>query len=257
MFAQSLLGVLEMATLRLVAVAAAVGLLCSGCGTYWQRQAESVYQGQPQIKDQAFLLQKSAPDLPEACRHGDPNAWVMPADKDRIRACTVAMKLLIDIRWAHYSDALHGTAAYGAMALDTVSLGLNTAGALTPGSATQVLSAVAAGVGGLKTKIEQDILYQNSVLLVLMQMQKDRAIQARIILTNLDGDKYRTMIEAAIDLYAYDRAGSWTNALISMQADSGNNAADRTTELQQFQRDAAKEDNTTPPAPAAVPTPNP
>lgn len=246
---------------KLVIVTAAVALLCSGCGTYWQRQAESVYDGQPKIDDQAFLLH-DANDLPDACKGQSAadgaNSWTNATDSGqaKIRACTFAMKLLIDIRWAHYADALHGTVAYGSMGFDTVTLGLNTAGALTPGNANQILSAVAAGVGGLKTKIDEDILYKNSVQLILLQMRKDRATQANIILTSLKNNTYRTMAEAAIDLYAYNRAGSWTDALVSMDADSGNNAADSQDKLQTTQLGTAQTVTTapvtTPPAAATT-----
>jgi outer membrane protein OmpA-like peptidoglycan-associated protein len=235
-----------MSKLAALASTAMIGMLCSGCGTYWGSQAESVYKGQPVFEEKFFSMEKNSDNkldatLPSVCST-QPSSWdgTTEAGQKSIRACTFAMKLLIDIRWSNYANALHGSVSYGSALLDTVSLGLNTAGSLTPGNANQILSAVAAGVGGVKTTINEDILYKNSVQMILLQMEKDRAAQAVIILTSLDTHKYRSMTEAAIDLYAYDRAGTWTSALVAMQADSGKATAECKAQLEATQLDSAK-----------------
>lgn len=255
-----------MSTLRLLAVTALTGLVCSGC-SYWQNQAESIYKGQAVFADGFFMLDRSnaQADLPAACQASEqpaapalteeekkkgkkqkvdtqgPDFWTNATEegKAKIHACTIAMKQLIDIRWAHFSDAVHGSIGAGSAILDTMTLGLNAAGALTPGDTTQILSAVATGFSGFKTTINEDILYKNSVHMILQQMEKDRALRATIILIKLKKNAYQSMMEAASDLYAYNRAGTWTNALVAMQADSGNKLSECKAQLRQTELSAA------------------
>lgn len=255
----------EMSKIRLLAVTALLGLVCSGCGTYWGDQAQSVYKGQANLKDDFFTLKDAstkkdengrtvkdaqghpeytdgkdwdpATELPRQCRGAED--FRAPDNWGGIYDCTIAMKLLIDIRWAHFSDALHGSISYGSTLLDTVTLGLNSAGTLTPGGTTQILSAIAAGVSGFKTTVNEDILYKNSIHMILQQMEKDRALRATLILIKLKNKAYQTMLEAASDLYAYDRAGSWTDALVAMQSDTGNKLSECKAQLRQTELTAA------------------
>jgi hypothetical protein len=63
-------------------------------------------------------------------------------------------------------------------------------------------------------------------------MQKDRATWADTINKQLMANSYSNMYEAANDLYQYARAGSWTHALASMQADSGAQTAACSAQVQ-------------------------
>ncbi|GAA0567079.1 OmpA family protein [Rhizomicrobium electricum] len=219
-----------MSTFRNLAVTALAGLACSGC-TYWQNQAESLYKGQALIADNVYLLKEKdkanpaydarSEDLPTPCSQNGIDSWTGAANADQIRKCTYAMMLLIDVRWAHFSDAVHGTVTYGNATLDTASVGLNTAGTLATGGTSQILNAAAAGLGAFKATLNQDILYKNSIELILLQMRTNRSAAANTIVARLGTPfGYRNMYEAAVDLYIYARAGSWTEALASLQTDT-------------------------------------
>lgn len=198
----------------------------SGCSSL-----TNVFRGEPNIHDSTFLVVDKWQDsgTPSQCAGAD--NWTSPTNDDDIRRCTEQMKLLIDVRWAHYSDSLLSTISTGTTAFDVVQLGLTTAGSLTGANTTQILSAIASGLAGVKSTISEDLLYKNSIVLIILQMKKDRASWATIIQKQLNGGKYKNMYEAATDLYAYYRAGSWNEALTSMQSDSGAQEAACAAEL--------------------------
>jgi outer membrane protein OmpA-like peptidoglycan-associated protein len=137
-------------------------------------------------------------------------------------------------------------------------LGLNISGQLTPAGTTKVLSAIAAGVTGSKSIINEDVLYKSSVQTILLQMIKDRALVKKRIIERLDGGHpYGSMFEAALDLYEYDRAGSWNNALLSIQSDIATHSAECSTQLANTQQAIAENTGdtktVTPPATANTP----
>jgi hypothetical protein len=203
-----------MKTLKTVLVLACVALSLSGCGTI-----RNVLRGEPDVVDNSFLV----PDIRSDARPQECEGAESFTASDKIRRCSEAMKVLIDVRWAHYADSLNATVTTGITTVDAVSLGLSTAGTLTPTGTTQILSAIVAGLNGLKATANQDLLYKNSITLILLQMKKDRASWATVIQKQLDatGGGYKNMFEAASDLYAYYRAGSWNEAIMSMQSDAG------------------------------------
>lgn len=138
----------------------------------------------------------------------------------RANACVYAMVQLIDVKFAHFEDQLFSSASNMNLATDIGLLGLSTAGSLVSGGATQVLHAAAAGVTGLRTSINQDLLYSNTITTILLQMQADRSAQKKQILDRLatnSTNPYKSMYEAANDLFFYARAGTWTQALLSIQ----------------------------------------
>ncbi len=156
--------------------------------------------------------------LPSNCR-GDITGSVA------INACVDAMVLLIDIRWYHFAANLVAFTNGSNFALDAAGLGLNAAGAITGASTTHILSAIAGGLSGTKTALNNDVLLQKSVVLVVHQMATDRATAYKVILNRENGTKpYGTMQEAAIDLYALALASTWENALSNLETCTGSQA---------------------------------
>ncbi len=216
-----------MRTLRILAALALGGPALFGC----QQTISNLANGEPVIDDAVWLhgpavqapAAASAPSsdafLPDACNKD----W-SSATMETIAPCTEAMKQLIDVRFAHYEDSLLRAIDAGNTTADIGVVGLGLAGTLSPGVASQILNAISAGITSTKSKVNEDILYNKSIELILVQMDKDRASWASVIETRLkpgSANEYTSMYQAANDLYAYDRAGSWTQALISMQTDSG------------------------------------
>jgi outer membrane protein OmpA-like peptidoglycan-associated protein len=168
--------------------------------------------------------------IPSVCNPSDADSknkeqGDQKVDKVDIVKCTEAMKQLIDVRFAHYEDSIMALAHTGNTIADVGVIGLGTASALSPGGTSQILGAISAAITGTKGKIDQDILYNKSIELIVTQMEKDRTSWASIIERRLyqtsDKNSYSDMYQAANDLYAYARAGSWSHALISMETDSG------------------------------------
>jgi predicted Fe-Mo cluster-binding NifX family protein len=153
------------------------------------------------------------------------------------------MVLLINVRFAEFEKGLVGLNSGTNLVLDVTGLGLNAAGALSGQSAAQILSAIAGGLAGTKSAINNDVLLQKSVEVIIQQMITDRAQAYQVILAREDpnGDNpYTTMQQAAIDLYAFAAAGTWSNAISNLQACTGAQAQAGTTEVRTMKKKGAK-----------------
>jgi hypothetical protein len=115
---------------------------------------------------------------------------------------------------------LHRAVDTGHAAADIIGIGLGSAGALVAGATT-----VSAGVAGARGKIDADILYSNSITLIITQMDADRADWKGRIIAQMTGQKSNeyTMYQAANDLLAYFEAGTWDHALVSLDTHASAN----------------------------------
>ncbi len=198
------------------AAAPALALALAGC---------SLYRGGPDIADSVWLMNESFANgrnpstyVPTPCPRDDAVAAAMaPA---QITACTRAMLLLVDVKWTHFQDQLMGITSQSDMAADTVLLGVGTAGSFVAGGASQILNAVSAGVTGLRSSFKQDVLFSHTILAIMQQMRADRATARAAIEKRLADDGYGSMFQAANDVFTYARAGSWTYALLQLQANA-------------------------------------
>lgn len=201
--------------------AAAITVLAgglTGCSTF----KAVVRDGQPDMSDQNLMIPMPGnEDPPDQCRgYRDDHTATDPAF---IRRCTTALKLMIDRRFTSYKHELYSLVTTGNALSDATISGLGVAGTLTAPGTTKILSAIIAGLNGLKTTVNDDVLYKNSILLIIGQMEKDRASVATVIQKNLNaGDGgYKSIEEAANDLYAYFVAGTFDDAILRMQSDAG------------------------------------
>ncbi len=228
------------------AILAALTLTSAGCQTF-----KEVRTGGPLIGDSALLIPKPDADtgLLGACPDAD------ATDPAAIRKCTEAIRLLIDRRYFDYRHDLFALTTTGNTLADAAVSGLGVAGTLTAPGTTKVLSAIIAGVNGLKATADQDLLYKNSIALILLQMDKDRASWATVIQKNLNATTpgnaaaptgYKTMNEAATDLYAYFVAGTWDDAILKMQSDAGAQAAQCDAEYKNAKLDQSGTQSATP-----------
>ncbi|MEI9985811.1 MAG: peptidoglycan-binding domain-containing protein [Aliidongia sp.] len=205
----------------------------------------NAFNGEAKIDDNVWLLDKDKPsDL--GSRYMPPTCDKVMADLENtseIKACTFALKQLIDVRFAHYADSLTGAVSGGNTILDVANLGFNSAGTLIGGTTSQIMNAIAGGLTAVKSKIDSDVLYTKSLELILSQMTKDRSSLETIIVTKIDNNKYTNMYEAANDLYAYDRAGSWEHALMQLQTDSNAQTASCQAEAKNAKLNSATKPN--------------
>lgn len=264
-----------MGAVRVISLVTASAIALTGLTAC--NDAKNVHNGGPLIADTTWLLTsdpKAADQdnyLPAACKpqaagvdgtEAMLNSWKGEDDYDKMQKCSDAMKQLIDVRFAHFEDALHAMVSNGNLAADTAVIGLSTAGGLLSGATAKILSLASAGVTGFKSKIDEDVLYNTSIEVIISQMHTNRATWASIIDNRMaktkqaydtghpstpaagvavgpaaDGqnggqssddnnaEPYNNMYEVANDLFSYDRAGSWTEALASLKTQTAAQAA--------------------------------
>lgn len=133
--------------------------------------------------------------------------------------CIWDLKSLIDNAYGGYKIALRQIIDGGNTGADLAVLGLAAGITATPGASVKtLLAAIQTGIAGGKSAVDSDMIYKQSVGLIINQMDKDRAtIEAAIINhVNNDGSRY-TLSHARNDLLDYFNAGTFTHALASLQ----------------------------------------
>lgn len=116
-------------------------------------------------------------------------AFSDPTDKITRDVCVKELIDIIDIQYAEYKRNLVKVVNSGDLAADILILGLGSATTLVPGKTTKsILGAISAGIGGSRTAINADVLYNSSILIIINQMDTDRATLHCTILTQLKND---------------------------------------------------------------------
>ena len=223
---------------RIVASVLLVGCLTmAGC---------SLHGGGPLISDRVWVLDSKYPDEPVTTQlsqdYVPPVCTSVPSNTDgttsagqvSIRTCVDAMLQVIDVKWVHFQDQLLTSTSNSNFATDVALLGIGTAGSFVVGQATQILHAASAGITGIRSSVDSDLLYSATITTILLQMQNDRAAVRTTIAGRLAApltgataaqpQPYANLYEAANDLFVYARAGSWTHALLSIQRSATNSA---------------------------------
>jgi hypothetical protein len=142
-----------------------------------------------------------------------------------VKSCFYAMKSLIDDNYREYAITLVHAVDNGHLASDLTVQALTTASTVTGGAtAKSVLSAIASGVNGARGYVDEDLLYNQSIALVLNQMDIDRSRLATVAMTALqqetDKDPY-TVAQVYNTLLEYYWSGTFSHALDSLKASSG------------------------------------
>jgi len=179
------------------------------------------------------LSQSATPVTPKICdsllnaTSEDSSYTGSDADVNNRNACIFTEMAQIDYYYFEYRKSLRSLIDDGFAFGDVVGVGLSTAATAVGGaSAKTILSAINVGLGTTKTKIDSDILYSNSINLVLTQMDTDRADwKSRILaqINNPTDDKTYTMYQAADDLLSYYEAGTLDHALSSLTTQTSAN----------------------------------
>lgn len=185
------------------------------------------------------------------------------ATQDQVRACVYAVKALIDDQYREYRITLHHFADQGNAAADITVLGLTTAATGPISSvAKTVLSGLGTIVGGSKSILNQDLLYKQTIEIVISQMDADRDRRFTLMLKEMSGSNY-TLGAAKDDLLAYFAAGTWDNALTTLQSKVAANQANCQVEINAAKLKSSQGNGGTPPSaissfacPTAVSPPN-
>ncbi len=159
------------------------------------------------------------------------------ANQATINRCIYALKRIIDDQYREYRIALHGVASGGNAGFDIAGLAFSMAATASPAhAATTVLAALAAGALGLKTALNEDVLYKQAIETVLNQMDSDRDKQFAIMLAQMTaglrpGGGTYTMGAAKDDLLIYFQAGTFDHGITSLQVAAAANKANCQAQL--------------------------
>jgi hypothetical protein len=140
--------------------------------------------------------------------------------RDRIVTGRIA---LIDLNYNQFVSQTTTNKQFWDTAVDIALLGASIAGTAAGGEgAKTVLAAAAAGLAGTKTSIDKNFFYEQTVPVLVSQMNAQRKV-ALIPLhdgTKLDVVQY-PLTQALTDLNNYYFAGTFVGALQAIQADAG------------------------------------
>jgi hypothetical protein len=137
------------------------------------------------------------------------------------KECFWTFKSAIDANYQHYKTSLVHADDVGNLTADLVALGLTTAGAITPGAAgPRLFSALATGVLGVKSYVNEDVLFKQTVTMITNEMDSDRADAYAKIAPHLQLSPY-PYAEVVDDMLVYYEAGTFQHAMGSLQAKAG------------------------------------
>jgi len=136
------------------------------------------------------------------------------------QTCYWETKALIDYRYQVYKTNLLHAVNSGTFAGDFISLGLDTAGAITPGAtAAKLFSALAGAATGTKSLVSQDILYKQTITILISEMDSDREEEAEKIEKGLAANP--PIAEVIDELLVYYEIGTFQHALVTLQNKAG------------------------------------
>jgi hypothetical protein len=130
---------------------------------------------------------------------------------------------LMNIRYIQFVRSLTAERALLDSATQMLTLGLSLAGASVGAAGTKtLLAAIAAGVTGSREIIDKNYFYEKTVPALVAQMNAERKMVLVRILQgrgkSLDDYPFE---QAVTDLHEYYQAGTFTGALIAIQAEAG------------------------------------
>jgi hypothetical protein len=108
------------------------------------------------------------------------------ADRD---TCVKELLVMVDVRYAAFKKHLLGAVGETSLAADMASFGLGAAGSLVPGATTKsILSGLNGSIAATRTAVDADLLYNSSIIIIINQMDTDRANEKCAILAQLKNE---------------------------------------------------------------------
>lgn len=132
-----------------------------------------------------------------------------------------------DILFNQYQSGLHSERVGVNLSADAIVVGLGAAGAVVSGGTSQLLSAAAGGVTGLKGAIDRDLFFEKTMPVLLQQMNAQRRVvlvQIRDGLSQSVGSYPLSRGLADIELYYF--AGTIPGALTGIAESAGAKGAE-------------------------------
>lgn len=132
-----------------------------------------------------------------------------------------------DILFNLYQNELHREGVGVNLSIDAILVGLGAAGAIVTGGTSQVLSAAAGGVTGLKGAIDRDVFFEKTMPVLLQEMnarRKSILVQIRDGLSKPVSDY--PLSQGLADIESYYFAGTIPGALIGITESAGAKGAE-------------------------------
>jgi hypothetical protein len=194
----------------------------TGCGTVNEIVGKSFSAGPPfslEEEDASLYKELLSTTAVRACIKQRRKSEERQNCRDEI---TYARMRYIDINYMNFRRKVLLEVNGGNAAADITVLGLNAAGTLVGGATTKaILAAISAGVVGSKGIIDKDVLYNTGIQTLILKMDADRiAVRLRVTRNLKQPEEVYPFEAAEVDAGDYYRAGTLTNALISLQGDA-------------------------------------
>jgi hypothetical protein len=199
-------------------------LLLAGCGFQQLQQGEPNFNTAILWPDPTAAVAMRDPvklgltplQVPPACVE-DPKAQGSTTNKTVISTCVHEVQTIIDNLYIEYRITLHHFADDGNAIADASVLGLTTAATGPIGATTgKYLTGFASFITGTKSILNQDLLYKQAIENIIHQMDTDRATRLTNINAAMSGSNY-TLAQAKDDLLLYFAAGTWDDAITTIQ----------------------------------------
>jgi len=155
---------------------------------------------------------------PQSCLDFDAAATKMP---DLRNACVVDLRTDIDDAYNHYEIVVNDTISSTNSTLDIATQVGSTVSTATSGSAAKIFSAISAISNTGKTVFNQDLLYKDTIQILISTMRADRNRDAARIKLAMQGSiTAYPMYQAKNDLLQYLYDGTITHALAEANQDA-------------------------------------
>jgi hypothetical protein len=127
-----------------------------------------------------------------------------------------------DIQFNRFQRQLHQEGAGVNLSTDAILLGLGAAGAVVSGGTSQLLSAAAGGVTGLRGAIDRDLFFERTMPVLFQEMNAQRkSIRVQILDGLSKGIADYPLGRGLADIEAYYFAGTIPGALIGIAESAG------------------------------------
>jgi hypothetical protein len=195
----------------------------------------SVLPDQPNFSSNLVLPRTGDPTNLPAYTHTQYNSQVLQGEPqscidfdtagsktvDLRNACIVDLKTDIDDAYDHYEVVVNDTIGATNSTLDITTQIGSTASAATSGSAAKILSAISAVASNGKTVFNQDVLYKDTIQILISTMRADRSKDAAAMKLAMQGTiTAYPMYQAKNDLLQYLYDGTITHALAEANQDA-------------------------------------
>jgi len=176
-------------------------------------------------------------DLKELAKQFEPSGNIAEFYKDQTPLARnrfiVGRLTLMNIRYIQFVRQLTSERQLLDSATQMLTLGLSLAGAAVGTAGTKtLLAAIAAGVTGSREIVDKNFFYEKTVPALVAQMNAERKkVLVRILEGVPQGLAQYPFERAVTDLHEYYQAGTFTGAIIAIQADAGAKEREQDREL--------------------------